>query len=401
MNYTYDPNLQERKLPWDPNIPIDFPETDNISTPLNCNARETITWKGIKLTYQYLKTINETQRDEIAKDLLNFFIKYDFQKYRQDKKLLDTNWKSLKDALPLDIKNKGQEKHIDNGSNTGNKIYKQFFPNILKIRTQKRASVYECVTDKESLFEIIRNRVGNTLLYNTKGRPARQWPMTITPAMIIQGAKASGISAMGSIFKPLVAKTIYSHYVKDGQNVLDYSCGFGTRLLGLMSLEKDINYYGYEPNIETYNNIIKMAEYFNFSDKVHIECKGSENGTIKVPIHFAFSSPCYYNSEIYSDEESQCYNRYKDYNIWLENYWRQTIKHIKNILEKDGTFAINIGNNSNNFMKKITKDIMEINEAEGFKLKDVWWMDTHCSHLSNKKQAKILEKPEGIYFYGI
>ena len=395
-------NLLERKLIWDPKIPIDFPETNNIQTDINCHMKEILIWKGKQLTYQYLQSITEIERDEIAKDLLNFFIKYDFMKYRQEETEIQRIWGQLKNANPLELKQMEDGIHIDNNHRMGDKIYKYFFPNILKIGSPKRKSVYECITNKEDLFHIIRNRIGNTLLYNTKGRPARQWPMTITPAMIIQGAKCSGYASMGSIFKPIVAKTVYTHHIKENQNILDYSCGFGTRLLGLMALGlPNVHYYGYEPNTETYKNLLNMVKYFNFSDNVHIKCAGSEEGGIKVPIHFAFSSPCYFNTEIYSIEDTQCYNKYPKYEDWLEKYWRQTVKHIKNQLVSDGIFAVNIGNKSNIKMKKIALDFKQIIEEEGFKLIKTWWMDTQKSHLSNKKQTKVITKPEGIYFYGI
>jgi hypothetical protein len=398
MSYTFNPNLQERKLEWDPTIPIDFPETDRISNDINCNMLDLIVWNGNPLTYHYLKTLSEGQRDEIAKDLLNFFLKYDFMKYQQEPQSIERHWKKLCKSKTLKL-NKNNE--LDNISRLGDKIYKYFFPNILKIRSGNRKSVYDSITNKETLFKIIRNRVGNTLLYNTKNRTPRQWPMNITPAMIIQGAKSSGVASMGSIFKPIVAKTIYSHHVQDNQNVLDYSCGFGTRLLGLMSCGfKNVHYYGYEPNTETYLGLQKMANYLEFNDRAHIECKGSEEISLDIPIHFAFSSPCYHNVEIYSDEETQCYNKYPDYNEWLEKYWRKTVKNIKNCLVSDGIFAVNIGNTSNERMQQLSNDFNDIILAEGFKLKDVWWMKTNKSHLSNKKITQEITKQEGIYFYG-
>ena len=84
----------------------------------------------------------------------------------------------------------------------------------------------------------------------------------------------------------------------------------------------------------------------------------------------------------------------------MEKYWRKTVKNIKNCLVSDGIFAVNIGNTSNERMQQLSNDFNDIILAEGFKLKDVWWMKTNKSHLSNKKITQEITKQEGIYFYG-
>jgi hypothetical protein len=306
--------------------------------------------------------------------------------------MVNNDWENLKKAH-VGIKNKT----VSNTSASGTKIYKYFFPNILKVSTDGKISVYDAITNKKILFRIIRNRIGNTLLYNTKRREARQWPMSIRPAQILQGAKCSGEASIGSIFKPIVAKSIYDRWVKKGDNVLDYSCGFGTRLLGLMSLNRNNKYFGVEPNTETYNGLIRMSKYFGFN--VDIRKMGSEDMRFKDRMNFVFSSPPYYNFERYSGEKSQCYNRFNSYEIWLEKYWRKTVKNIKRMMAKDGIFAVNIGNGANDFMKKIDLDLNRIIVEEGFILRDTWHMKTSRSHLTNKKKSGVVTKPEGIYFY--
>jgi len=390
-------NLMNRKLIWDNSIPIDFPLTDNISNARNCVMDGLIVWKGNKLDYKYLKSVDEKVRDEIAKDLLNYFLDYDFSKFNIEKKNIDRDWASLCTA-PVSIKEIDGEKQISNMASTGNKIYKYFFPNILKISTDNKISVYDALRDKKILFDIIRNRVGNTLLYNNKGKEARQWPMSISARQMIQGAKCSGLASIGSIFKPVVAKTIYNYWVKPGDIVYDYSCGFGGRLLGLKCLNHNNRYIGAEPNTETYNNLKAMTNYFKW-DGVEIINMGSEDIELN-NINFAFSSPCYFDKERYCSEGSQCYIRYGQYDEWLEEYWRKTVKNIKKMLVKGGIFGVNIGNDSNDFMRKIAEDFKGVIEQEGFGLKEVWWMRTARSHLSNKKKSQILTKPEGIYFYG-
>ena len=141
-------NLKSQKKYWDKNIPIDFQKNNNISTDINCPTDEIIIWKGNQLNYQYLKSINEDQRDEIAKDLLNFFLKYDFTKFNYDVNDINDDWEELEDH-EVEIIKDNDKTYINNVSAGGTRIYKYFFPNYLKIKSKERLSVYGALINKE------------------------------------------------------------------------------------------------------------------------------------------------------------------------------------------------------------------------------------------------------------
>lgn len=392
------PNLMSRKKEWVGGI--DFPETDNIEDK-TYYANDLIVWKGQELSRKYLRSINEDQRDEIAKDLLNFFIQYDFVndfKYRGED--VRKSWESLL-RNPSAIEETDGVKYLKNSGTAGYKLYRNFFPNIIKIKEMgKRMSIWEAVNDREVLWKIIRNRIGNTLLYGgeaNKDLGYLQFPMNISPSQIVIGGKNSGLCSMTSIFKPNVAKAIYKQYVKNGDVVLDYSCGFGTRLLGLMSCGLDVRYIGFEPNTETYNGLIRLIDEMGFN--AEIKCCGSEVEVFDERVDFCFSSPPYYDSEVYSLEETQSIVKFPKYEDWLEGYWRQTVKNIKHMLKNDGLFAINVGGKSNDKMKELEEDMNKIIMEEGFELCDEIYMKTSKSHLSGKKGSGVSFKLEGIFVY--
>lgn len=401
------PNLMPRKKIWDPNIPIDFPKTKNITTdPKTCLANEIIVWNGNDLNWRYLKSINEDQRDEISMDLLNFFLEYDWSRFEFSKKDTDRDWELLK-KYQGKLDKSGSEVFLNNNGTSGSKLYRHFFPNIIKISNGGQASIYDVLTTKEKLFHTIRNRMGNTLLYHEpkKGEKRdkskyRQWPMNQSISQIIIGAKNSGLGSMASAFKPSVAKTIYEHWVKDGDKILDFSAGFGARLLGLMACgKKDVVYKAYEPNTETYENLKNIIKHFNF--KAAIKKCGSEEELFKDKFNFIFSSPPYFNKEKYCDEKTQCYIKYPEYDEWLEKYWRQTVKNIKEMMADDAVFSVNIGGQSNPKMIKIAEDFKKVISEEGFELIDTWWLKTSRSHLSGKINKTQNHKLEGIYFYKV
>lgn len=379
---------------------LNFPQTNNISNDINTLMyNEHLIWKGNKLTNKYLRTVDEDFRDEIAKDIFNFFTNYDFAKFRVPKDKMNRAWESIK-KFQSNVESVDGAIYVSNAGTTGHDVYKSFFPNIIKVKGDGRPSIYDVLMNKETLWATIRNRIGNTLLYNDDrdGVPV-QYPMDIHLGQLIIGAKNSGLSSMGSIFKSSVAKAIYQKWVKDGFNVLDYSCGFGTRLLGLMSCEFDnIKYFGYEPNTETYDGLITMSKHFKFNTNIK-KC-GSEEQVFNEKMDFAFSSPPYFTQEKYSDEPSQCYNKFPEYEDWLKHYWEATVKNIFIMLKDDGVFGINIGNQSNELMRRLETDMNRIIVNEGFKPIETWYMKTNRSHLSGKKKDPNKQvKLEGIFFY--
>jgi hypothetical protein len=338
-------------------------------------------------------------REEIAKDVYNFWLEYPFDKFDFGDDEIKKAWKSICKYQPK-IEEKDGIKYVSNTGTSGSQIYRQFFPNIIKVRGENRPSIYDILKDKEKLWATVRNRIGNTLLWNDDPEGiAVQYPMNTTLSQICIGAKNSGLASMGSQFKMTVGKAIYEKYVQEGMNVLDYSCGFGSRLISVMSLQrKNIKYFGYEPNSETYHNLQNMIKYFDFN--AEIKMCGSEREIFgEYMIDFVFSSPPYFNLEKYCEEPTQCYNSFPVYEDWLEGYWRQTLKNIKIMMKPEAVFSINIGGLANEFGIRIQTDMDRIIVEEGFRMFDKIYMKTSKSHLSGKRNKKEKEKLEGIYFY--
>lgn len=370
----------------DNNIDISFlsNKCSRIDTVYNCCLDEILVWDGHELTNDYITSISMDKKKAIIADLFDFFKNYNWDRINYNGLDISSEFQKIKESN-VDIVVENGVKCLSNSSYTGGKIYRHFFPNILKIRSDNGLSVYDALNDDAALLKIIHNRV---ICY----------PMNITAAMIVQGAKASGTASTGSIFKPAVAKSIYKEYVKDGYNVYDYSAGFGGRLLGLMSLGYDnVKYFACEPNTETYNNLINMSMHFGFNTQ--IVNKPSEDVIFDEKMDFVFSSPPYFNKEVYTDEDTQCYNRYPDYNDWLLKYWGATVSNIKQMLASNGTFGVNIGNSSNDFMKKLTDDVIEVVCSKGFVLKDTIYLKTARSHLTKTDVTNSSCKLEGIYMF--
>lgn len=147
----------------------------------------------------------------------------------------------------------------------------------------------------------------------------------------------------------VVKKFFPNHdFFSEPLNYHDSSCGFGSRLIG--SLFCNCNYYGTDPNK---NLNVKLNELYTFLKKyypyipeIDIRCIGSEK---YVPewenkMDISFTSPPYFNLEIYSDDNFSSTKNYDDYDKWIEEYSKPTIENTIKYLKPNGYICINIKN---------------------------------------------------------
>ena len=131
-------------------------------------------------------------------------------------------------------------------------------------------------------------------------------------------------------------------------NIHDPSCGFGSRMSAV--LLEGCNYYGTDPNVELFEC---LHNYFRFFQKYHltrgvidIMNHGSE---VFVPewenmMDISFTSPPYFNLEIYSNDSSSSTKNYHNYELWKEEYMLPTCRNIKRYIKKDCLAIINTKN---------------------------------------------------------
>ena len=168
-----------------------------------------------------------------------------------------------------------------------------------------------------------------------------------------------------SNFRPATAKTIYELYGKDNCKVLDTSSGFGGRLLGFFIAKNTSEYVGIDPNTaDSCNKFIEFMQMrFGINKKAYVNKIGSEDFTIESYPQYenyfdiSFTSPPYFDTEKYSDSDTQSYKKFNTYDAWVDGFYRNTIYNSCNSLKLDGVFAINIFEKVDN-IKEYTEEFL-------------------------------------------
>jgi len=178
---------------------------------------------------------------------------------------------------------------------------------------------------------------------------------------------ASGAQAVSN-FRPVAAASIYYKYCGEGV-VWDMSCGYGGRLFGALACGKVKKYIGTDPCQKTYDGLMNIKNDFKHIDMdIEIHKLGSEEFIPKEKVDLCFTSPPYFNTEEYSQEETQSFKRYPTQNGWLDGFLRKTINNCHQSLKDHGLLLINIANVKK--YKNLEDDTIMVANEEGFVLKD-------------------------------
>lgn len=138
----------------------------------------------------------------------------------------------------------------------------------------------------------------------------------------------------------------------ESKKMLDFSAGWGDRLLGAMS--RDIEYLGIDPNLDLVEGHNQMIEMFGDPSKHKIIYKPSEkvdfNTEVDKDFDLIFTSPPFYDLEIYSSEGDQSIILHDTYEEWMVNFLFYTIERCWSCLSKKGFMLLYMGDSPNNYL---------------------------------------------------
>jgi hypothetical protein len=178
---------------------------------------------------------------------------------------------------------------------------------------------------------------------------------------LMSGARLSG--SLVNQFKPSVAKSMYDFF--KAKNVLDFSSGWGDRLVGFLASGAR-SYTGIDPNTELESQYEKIVEDSKVTDKnISFICAPAEDVDYsRLSYDFAFTSPPYFNLEIYSSEKTQSANKQTKFDDWISDFLFKTLGKVYGGLDEGGRFAININDIQSQGLK-ICRPMIEYMESLG------------------------------------
>mgnify|MGYP002860544901 CR=1 FL=1 len=196
-----------------------------------------------------------------------------------------------------------------------------------------------------------------------------------------------------SQFSPIVARNLYESYAPYFGGVIhDSSRGWNARMLGALASNYDYKYLGTDPNTRLQETAVEMSNWIQDiawqqrRDKVDLRCIGSE---VFVPewegtADFSFTSPPYFDLEIYSDEDTQSIHvgGGDSYENWLTYFVYPTVENTYKYLKPGRFYCYNLKNlKTHNGKRYIFNDWLAVALECGFVLKKVRKM-----HHQSKRQ---------------
>ena len=215
-----------------------------------------------------------------------------------------------------------------------------YFPHHWEVRCGNSVSPMEAFNDDAILRKVIKK----TWDWVVKHQDNNQF----TENRLRQNLKVYGASQSVSNFRPTAAKWIYNTYGNGGK-VWDMSMGWGGRLLGFLASDCT-TYIGTEPSTKTFEGLERMKKDFSHIGKeVILNRMGSEEYQPEPnTLDLCFTSPPYFDTEKYADEETQSFKKYPNRETWVNGFLKKTIENCWNGLKENKYMLINIANTPTN-----------------------------------------------------
>ena len=151
-------------------------------------------------------------------------------------------------------------------------------------------------------------------------------------------------------FRPSAAKAIYDYF--QAETVLDFSMGWGDRILGAHASKYVKRYLGIDPSWELFINYFNQINHYNLigeAKRFSIRPACAEDPVVEfstdckpTEVDLVFTSPPYYDKEKYDQSQNQSYIKHKKFEDWMNNFLFKSIELRIEHLKSGGHLVINI-----------------------------------------------------------
>ena len=282
------------------------------------------------------------------------------------------------------------------GNNEGLAFGRFFFPNMQDARWNNNATV--SIKARFNHDNKLKRAIKLAYVHRDEGED------TVIPKNI---RRALELVNGGTIqnFKPMNARAVWEYICPVFRgNLLDFSSGYGGRMLGAMTSNLRYHYTGIDPNTRTFQGLEALGQLLNeqnIGSGYAMNCMPSEEFDPEPGFYeAAFSSPPYFNLETYTDEPTQCMNRYTTLSAWFDGYVAPTLQMVHKALADDGIYAVNIADYKNGKEQfAIVDHWKELSKQVGFEYQETVDMILNVRPGVGNNKLEKAYKSEGIYIF--
>jgi alkylated DNA repair dioxygenase AlkB/23S rRNA U2552 (ribose-2'-O)-methylase RlmE/FtsJ len=146
-------------------------------------------------------------------------------------------------------------------------------------------------------------------------------------------------------FRLTWAKSILTTITGDLKDklILDISSGWGDRLITAIAL--GARYLGFDPNINLKSGHDRIIEMFGDPQKHKVVYTPFEDGdlsSVNGKVDIVFTSPPFFNLELYTDDPTQSVLRYPTIDGWINGFFYPALRKSWDALKSGGYMAIHI-----------------------------------------------------------
>lgn len=276
------------------------------------------------------QSFGQRKRAKLIESAFQYWRQHGFPHYELGRQEIRDEYKTLADQpiLPLNPTGVG-------GSTIGLRLANYFQPQMFSVRVSRYLSPYD----------VFHN---DALLRSAIHRSWSVWPdrFGANPATLRRMLKTYPGAASVSNFRPTIARAILHHFSKDSDTVVDFSAGYGGRLLGALSMKRV--YIGIEPCraqvIGLRSTLLSLREDgIRGTGEILAGCAEDMMSSLpKDSATLVFSSPPYFDWEQYSDEETQSFIKYTSYDSWKTGFFEPVIRQSWRVLKRRGKLVVNV-----------------------------------------------------------
>lgn len=293
--------------------------------------------------------------DEAVQYYKNWYRKYGYPDYNPDDYDL---FKEINSLISFDEKSIRHDDVLDQTMHGCGYLW-TFFPDWVNTKPTGGRSFIECWND-DALYSKLMEKLVTWVKKHENGK----WSVN----RVRQISKVYCSKQSVSNFRPSVAKYLYNTYGNKGK-IFDPCGGWGGRMFGFLA-SKCTEYECCDPNTKTAEGLQKLADTYSFmGKKISVNCTPVEDFSPRENyFDMAFTSPPYFNTEEYSEEDTQSYKRYPEYDQWVEGFLRPMIDKCYKAVKVGGYILINIANTKTG--PDLEKDTVRLLTERGLEQQD-------------------------------